>query len=142
MKRTSQVISLSDWNKRYFTIEGDYLCWRKSKDRSASGSVKISEIKGIKQIKQNKTAFVVKAGERTLYLRSETVSDADRWVRSIQLQVSPCSEKYIHGLPGKGMPFQHLLRQFAQHPLISYSPLLPSFHRPFSRRNALHFPSV
>eukprot|EP00518_Triparma_eleuthera_P016662 CAMPEP_0197553046 /NCGR_PEP_ID=MMETSP1320-20131121/8000_1 /TAXON_ID=91990 /ORGANISM="Bolidomonas sp., Strain RCC2347" /LENGTH=208 /DNA_ID=CAMNT_0043113759 /DNA_START=128 /DNA_END=751 /DNA_ORIENTATION=- len=87
MKRSSQVISLSDWNKRYFTIEGDYLCWRHDKGGSPSGSVKISDIKSIKSIKQNKTAFVVKAGERTLYLRSESASDADRWVRSIQLQV-------------------------------------------------------
>ncbi|GMH48196.1 hypothetical protein TL16_g00234 [Triparma laevis f. inornata] len=121
MKRSAQVIKLSDWNRRYFTIEGDYLCWRHANDRSKpSGSVKISDIKGIKTIKQNKCAFVVKAGERTLYLRSETAGDADRWVRSIQMQVDlrtggtsqgPKGEKNQRRSNGGMDKFDHMIRE-------------------------------
>ncbi|GMH89731.1 hypothetical protein TrST_g9849 [Triparma strigata] len=121
MKRSAQVIKLSDWNRRYFTIEGDYLCWRHANDRSTpSGSVKISDIKSIKTIKQNKCAFVVKAGERTLYLRSETAGDADRWVRSIQMQVDlrtggtsqgPKGEKNRRRSNGGMDKFDHMIRE-------------------------------
>lgn len=121
MNRSAQVIKLSDWNRRYFTIEGDYLCWRHANDRSKpSGSVKISDIKGIKTIKQNKCAFVVKAGERTLYLRSETAGDADRWVRSIQMQVDlrtggtsqgPKGEKNQRRSNGGMDKFDHMIRE-------------------------------
>ena len=60
-----------------------------------SGCVKISDIKSVKSIKaltssqalDKNSAFVVRAGERTLILRSESFKDADRWVRSIQMQV-------------------------------------------------------
>jgi len=31
MKRNPQAMSMSDWNKRFFTIEGDFMFWHKAK---------------------------------------------------------------------------------------------------------------
>ena len=31
LKRNPQAMSISDWNKRFFTIEGDYMYWHKTK---------------------------------------------------------------------------------------------------------------
>jgi len=57
--------------------------------------VKISDIKSVKIVNSSRqqlgeernSTFLVKARERTLYLRSERAPDADRWVRMIQMQV-------------------------------------------------------
>jgi hypothetical protein len=120
---------VSDWNKRWFTIEGDDLTWYHSNaGTDSAGSVKISSIKKVSLIKANKTAttsqgtttFVIKSATRSLFLRSETPADCSRWVRCIQMQMDlrsggtaagPKCKKNQRESNGGGDKFAHMIRQ-------------------------------
>ncbi|GMI32972.1 hypothetical protein TrCOL_g2968 [Triparma columacea] len=131
LKRNPQAMSISDWNKRFFTIEGDYMYWHKTKGSERSGKVKISDIKSVKIVsnsrpitlppKEDKNpTFLVKARERTLFLRSDRAKDVDRWVRMIQMQCDlrnggtsqgPKCEKNQKKSNGGGDKFELLSRE-------------------------------
>eukprot|EP00753_Platysulcus_tardus_P005997 PLAT13867.1.p1 GENE.PLAT13867.1~~PLAT13867.1.p1 ORF type:complete len:554 (-),score=142.55 PLAT13867.1:84-1745(-) len=81
-----------DWNKRWFTIEGKELRYYSSSSASLpSGMVLFRRLRLVRHLKEEDgrrgCRFQVYGADRTFELRAKSSSEADKWVRQIQLQM-------------------------------------------------------
>jgi len=126
MKR-NQKLFLPDWNSRFFTIQEGHLVWFHGEGVhfEKSGNICLTDISKVSKIRDQENPkascnFFIKSKKRSLFLRTEQVSDCDRWVRVLQMQIDlqtggtssgPVSTKNYRKSNGSGDKYAHMLNK-------------------------------
>lgn len=79
----------SDWQHRYFVLQGKFLFYYDCDGRNARGPtfkglIGVRTISDILPVLDDSTAFRVACPDRNLYLRAKSAEDAAAWIRSLK----------------------------------------------------------
>ncbi|RLN91227.1 hypothetical protein BBJ28_00017385 [Nothophytophthora sp. Chile5] len=89
MKAKERMLT-PQWNKRFFALEGMELKYYQHEDsQEASKVIDLLDIESIRRFENGDHgvySFVVKAPERSYFLRAESKGDMKRWVRGLKDQ--------------------------------------------------------
>ena len=89
MKRSHQKKMLvTQWNKRWFSIEGRLLKWYAlATSEKSSGMLDLRFITNVSEFEsQGVYSFILSYPDRVLLLRASTLSDMSKWIRALQFQ--------------------------------------------------------
>lgn len=88
---------LTQWDKRWMTIENGALNWRQEKADCTAGCLALDSSSSVYTVKLSRSnplrlansnsIFMVKSKKRNLRLKARSREDCDRWVRVIQMQI-------------------------------------------------------
>lgn len=88
--KSSERLLASQWNKRFFTLEGKQLKYYQTEASvEASKVIELLSIESIRRFENGDHgvfSFVLKTPERSYFLRAESKGDMKRWVRGLKDQ--------------------------------------------------------
>ena len=109
------AVLISQWNKRWVTIENDCVLWRHSADvvDQVAGSILLEHILSVYKMRslrrsskggrnredEGDVKFVIKSRKRVLCLMAKNSAGCDKWVRALQLQLDLRSGGTASGPP-------------------------------------------
>eukprot|EP01097_Dermamoeba_algensis_P006302 TRINITY_DN3943_c0_g6_i1.p1 TRINITY_DN3943_c0_g6~~TRINITY_DN3943_c0_g6_i1.p1 ORF type:complete len:446 (+),score=114.63 TRINITY_DN3943_c0_g6_i1:81-1418(+) len=88
--------SHSAWQKRWFTLYSDAICYRKDPQQKVLGSIELFKIKSveIESVKNKKFSFTLVTPDRRYNLAADSLEERDRWVQLLSKKVSETMKKY------------------------------------------------